>query len=190
MRTRTVSAILVALLTLFVTACGGGEAAPPASPSPVLPSGSTTGSPSASGTDGLPTLPPGTGDELIEGSLHLEMSGAVRVEEELTGLITGVAAAPPGAFALVWSDGGSRATTFGIGGASFVGTRPTTSTLVLTIAVQTDSGFATWISSAGECQITIDTAEATAVVGRFRCEDLASSDGEVVDVSGEFRATG
>lgn len=190
MRTRTVSAILAVGLALFGTACGGGEPAPPASPSPAFPSGSATGSPTASGTGGLPTISPAPGGEMTQGSLHLEMSGAVRMDEELTRLVTAIAAAPPGAFALVWSGEGSKSTTFGIGGASFLGTQPTTSTLVLTIAVQTDSGFSTWISSAGECQVTIRTAEANAIVGRFQCDGLASSGGEVVDVSGEFQATG
>jgi hypothetical protein len=137
----------------------------------------------------VPTIPPGSEGELTEGTLRLEMRGAVRMKEELTALVTGIAAAPPGAFALVWSGGGSHATTLGIGGASFIGTQSTTSTLVLTIAVQTDNAFSTWISSAGECQIGIRTADPTAVVGRFRCVGLTSGDGEVVEVSGEFQAT-
>jgi hypothetical protein len=186
MRTRTVSAIFAVGLALIGTACGGGEPAPPASPSPAFPSGSASASPTASG--GMPTVPPG--GELTEGRLRLEMSGAVRLEEDLTDLVTGIAAPPPGAFALVWSGGGAHTTTFGVGGASFVGTKPTTPTLVLTIAAQTDSGFSTWISSGGECRITIRTAESTAIDGRFACEELASSEGEMIDVSGEFRATG
>src|SRR3990170_4229453 len=99
------------------------------------------------------------------------------------------AAAPPGGFAVVWSGADTDATTVGIGGGSFLGTQATASTLVLTITAQTADGLSTWVSSAGECEVTLEDAGPDRFAGSFACGGLNSSAGEGVEVSGSFEAT-
>jgi hypothetical protein len=105
-------------------------------------------------------------------------------------LVSGVYTAPPGGFALVWTAGGTDATIVGIGGASFVGTRPTSPEMTLTLTVQTADGIASFLSIDGECDVTIDVALEREVAGSFRCDDLASDAGDVVDVAATFEAEG
>ena len=96
----------------------------------------------------------------------------------------------PGAFAIVWAAPGADATTVGVGGGSFVGTQASSPTLVLTITAQTTDGLFTWISSAGECEVRLTTADPDRFQGTFACRDLGSSSGQIVDVSASFEATG
>jgi hypothetical protein len=198
-------------LTL-IGACGGnGDGGTPALPTsafptetpsttpPTAPSGITgatgvTGTSGVTGPSGMtgapPTLPPGGDGALISGSVSIRLSGDVALETTLSTLASGVASAPPGGFALVWTAGGTAATVVGIGGGSFTGTRPTAPTLTLSIAAQSDAGVHAFISSDGECSITIDVAETTRIEGSFECTALPSSTGEVIDASGSFEATG
>jgi hypothetical protein len=83
------------------------------------------------------------------------VTGGIRTSKALTDLVSTVYAPPPGAMALMWTAGGTDATTVGVGGVSFTGTQPTSPTLSLTITVQSKSAITTLISSAGECRITI-----------------------------------
>jgi hypothetical protein len=141
-------------------------------------------------TGAPPSLPPGGDGTLTSGSVSFRLSGDVAVETTLSNLVSGFASAPPGGFALVWTSGGADASVVGIGGGSFTGTRPTAPTLTLSIAAQSDAGVLAFISSAGECSITLDVAEPSRFEGSFRCTALRSATGEVIDASGSFEATG
>ena len=179
--------VLVAL-TMLVAACNDGPAAAP-TPSAALPSETHTRTPAPSPTaTGVPTSSPTGG--LTSGWVRLRISGDLEIETELTTLLSAIASPPPGAFALVWTGEGRDAVTLGLGGSSIVGVRPTTQTLVLTIAAPTDGGVSTWVSSAGECEVDLEVAQATRFAGTFTCEGIRSSAGEVVDVEGVFEATG
>lgn len=190
---RPTVAVLAVLATLGA-ACNRDEPVTPILPSSAFPSvtgtsGDPTGpavsGPDASGPSGIT----GSSGDLTEGTLDLRIAGDVELETSLPRLISGVAAAAPGGFAVVWSGAGMDATTVGIGGGSFRGTQATAPTLVLTITAQTAEGLSTWVSSAGECEVTLEDAGPDRFAGSFACGSLASSMGEVVEVSGSFEAT-
>jgi hypothetical protein len=118
------------------------------------------------------------------------VTGDVQATKALTSLVSSVYSPPPGGMAIVWTAGGTDATTFGLGGLSFTGTQPTTPTLSLTLTVQTAGQFSSFVSTAGECTVTIGVAGADQIAGVFTCSGLVGSDGEVVDASGSFAAQG
>lgn len=194
----------VALSTALVfasAACSADETAPSPSPSSAFPSGpSATGSATGpgdapTGTTGHPgpggaSGPGGAQGSLTEGTMELQLSGDVRLETTLRHLLTGVVAPSPAGFAVVWTGAGTDATTVGLGGGSFAGTEPTSPTLVLSITAQTGEGLFTWTSNAGECDVTLGSAERDRFAGSFACRDLAAVTGEVVAASGAFEATG
>jgi hypothetical protein len=201
-------------LALIGAACGGsGDAGPTVLPTsafptetpsttPTGPSGTTgvtgvtgvtgmTGAIGPTGVSGaIPPIPPGGDGTLTSGRVSIRLSGDVALEATLSNLVSGVASPPPGGFALVWTAGDTAATVVGIGGGSFTGARPTAPTLTLSIAAQSDTGVHAFVSSDGECSITIDVAETTRLEGSFECTRLRSSTGEVIDASGSFEATG
>lgn len=151
--------------------------------------GSPTG-PTGLPTGALPTGPPGAGTgNLSAGGLSLEVTGALEARKELGTLVSNVYAPPPSGMALVWTAGGTDATTVGLGGLSFTGTQATSPALSLSITVQVGGRIETFLSSAGECSVTIGVASEEQVAGTFTCSGL-SSGGSVVDVEGVFRAQG
>lgn len=189
MTARSRLGVLTLLLALLGAACEGDGGTAPVSPSSALPTRSTSPVTGATGTV-PPIAPSGDNENLTDGSVSFQVTGDAGLEKTLRTLITGIGAPPPGGFAMVWSNDGADATTLGIGGGAFLGTRPTSTALTLTIAAQADEGFSTWISSAGECEITIDTARVDRMAGSFTCDDLRSNEGRSIDVSGRFEATG
>lgn len=190
-------ALLVALLLL--PACSEDEPAPVVEPSSAFqqtgntaatgPSGATgqTGGPP---TGSLPTTAGRATDNVSNGQAAFALTGDIRTSKALANLASSVYAPPPGGMALVWTAGGTDPSTVGIGGLSFTGTQPTSPTLSLTITVQDDNGITTFISSAGECRITIGEASADRVSGAFTCTDLSGGSDVVVDVAGSFDAQG
>jgi hypothetical protein len=185
----------LAVLAILGTACGGDEPSTPVLPSSGFPSSTGTSSGSTGPTVSGPGEATGsTGSApsggLTEGTLDLTITGDVELRTSLTRLISGVLTPAPGALAVVWSGAGFDATTVGIGGASFVGTQASSDVLVVTMTVQTATGFFTWVSTAGECQVALGMAETGHVAGTFACRDLTASTGEVVDASASFDATG
>jgi hypothetical protein len=190
---------LAVLALVVAAACSQTEEGQLPLPTSAFPSSSgATGAggtgPTASGPTGgigLPTTSPGdaTGN-LTGGNVELTTSGDLEVERTLPTLVSAVYAAPPGGFALVWTAGGTDATIVGIGGASFVGTRPTSPELTLTLTVQTADGIASFLSMDGECDVTIDEALEREIAGSFRCDDLPSDDGDVVSGAATFEAEG
>lgn len=183
---RTLRFLLVLSAVATSVACTDPNTAPPPSPTSAFRPETPTVSPGA-----LPTTSPGaaTGN-LTSGQVTVRLSGDVEVEKTLRSLTTAVYAPPPGALAIVWTAGGTDASVVGLGGASFTGSRPTSPTLSLSVTAQTSDGIASFLSIAGECEVTIDVAGEKEISGRFSCADLVSSTGDIVDVSASFDATG
>lgn len=193
--------MLGSLLALGALACSEDPEPSARMPPSAFPPTGATGTPTPTGpaTGGTGTGPTGTGPtggiptsggSLRSGELTLQLSGDLEVETTIANLISGVFAPPPGGMAVVWTAGGADATTVGIGGTSFLGSRPTEPTLSITIAAQTPEGIASFLSIDGECTVTIDVADQGELAGSFVCEDLEDPTGVVVDASGSFRATG
>jgi hypothetical protein len=173
----------------ILTGCSSGDgrsAAPPSMlPSTMIPTGP------AEQTGSLPTSSPagGTGN-LTSGRLTFQLSGDVEVEKTLATLVNSVYAPPPGGLAIVWTAGGADASTVGLGGSTFTGTRETSPSLSVSVTAQTSRGIARFVSTEGECAITIVVASADEIAGAFECDELVGSSGEVVDASASFVATG
>lgn len=195
-----VAAVFVALLA---AACGKGTAAPtrPSSVPPSRsPSASTASIPSgvigavpsgAIGSGGtIPSTSPGSATgNLSAGSVTFTMTGDVQVHATLSKMVATIYGPPPSGMALVWGSSQTNdPTTVGLGGLSFVGTQATSATLTLTFVA--GSTLDTFQSSAGECRITIGTAEPTHVAGSFTCTGLEGTGGKTVNVTGSFDATG
>jgi hypothetical protein len=202
-------AALAALATFALASCSEDLVPPQPIPSSAFPedtgslppaTGSTgeTGSAptgttgTATGATGVPpTSSPGAGTgSLAAGQAALTVTGDLQATKTLANLVSSVYAPPPGGMAIVWTAGGTDATTFGLGGLSFTGTLPTASTLSLTLTVQTAGQISSFLSTAGECTVTIGLADANQIAGVFTCSGLVGSDGEVVDASGSFAAQG
>ena len=92
--------------------------------------------------------------------------------------------------ALVWTAGGNDATTVGLGGISFTGTQPTSPSLSLSITVQDEGAITAFISSAGECTVTIGLASGSQISGAFNCTGLSAGPEATVDATGSFNAQG
>ena len=186
--------ITIAAFTLLAlgAACSEDADQPISQPSSQFPDETPAVATGATGSTGvLPTTSPAAGTgTLAAGEITLRVSGDVEADKTLTELITAVFAPPPGGLALVWTAGGTDASTVGIGGVSFTGTKPTSPTLSLTLVAQTPVGISTFSSIDGECDVTMDVAAEDEVSGGFTCDGLVSGSGEVVDVSASFEATG
>jgi hypothetical protein len=200
MRPRNLIApIAVVVPLLLLPACSEDEQPPVVEPTSAFQPTGPTGSTAATGPTGqtggtiddLPTTAPGgaTGN-LSGGQAAFTLTGGIRTSKALENLVSTVYAPPPGAMALVWTAGGTDATTFGIGGLSFTGTQPTSPALSLSITVQNRNATSNFISSAGECTITIGLASAEQISGAFTCTDLSGGPNVVVDVTGSFNARG
>lgn len=190
--------MLGSLLALGALACSEDPEPAVRMPTSAFPPTGATGTPTGPPTEPA-TGPTGTGPtggipisegSLTSGELTLQLSGDLEVETTIANLISGVFAPPPGGMAVVWTAGGADATTVGIGGTSFLGSRPTEPSLSITIAAQTPEGIASFLSIDGECTVTIDVADQGELAGSFVCDDLEDPTGVLVDASGSFRATG
>jgi hypothetical protein len=199
---RKASWALAVPVLLIAAACSPEDEGPLPVPSSAFPSptidGDTgpTGDPGpggsgATGSPGLPTTSPGAGaGTLTSGSFAFQTSGDLEVERTLPMLVTAVYTPPPGGFALVWTAGGLDATVAGMGGGSFVGTRPTSPVLTLVLTVETAEGISSFLSTNGECDVTMAVATEDRVAGDIRCTHLSSDAGDEVDVSARFEAAG
>jgi len=198
---RLIAPIAVTVPLLLLPACSEDEPTPVVEPTSAFQPTGSTGSTAATGSTGttgetggiedLPTTSPGSAiGNISSGRAAFTVTGGIRTSKALTDLVSTVYAPPPGAMALVWTAGGTDATTVGLGGVSFTGTQPTSPTLSLTITVQSKNAITTLISSAGECRITIGLASADQISGAFTCTDLSGGSNAVVDVTGSFNAQG
>jgi len=194
---RTLIAPMGLLLPLaFLGACSKDEPTTVVEPTSAFqPTGATrptaeTGG--ATGTTGeLPTTTAGvTTRKVSSGQAAFTLTGDIRTSKTLANLVSTVYAPPPGGMALVWTAGGNDATTVGLGGISFTGTEPTSPSLSLTITVQDKGAITAFISSAGECTVTIGLASGSQISGAFNCTGLSAGSNVVVDATGSFNAQG
>lgn len=200
---RTLIASVPLLLPLaFLGACSKDEPTPVVEPTSAFrPTGSTgvtaaTGPTSGAGgttgtTGNLPTTTAGAATGKVSSGLAaFTLTGDIRTSKALGNLVSTVYAPPPGGMALVWTAGGNDATTVGLGGISFTGTQPTSPSLSLSITVQGEGAITAFISSAGECTVTIGLASARQISGAFHCTNLSAGPGATVDATGSFNAQG
>ena len=193
---RTLIAPIAFLLPLaFLGACSKDEPTPVVEPTSAFrPTGATaaTGLSGATGTTGnLPTATAGAATgKVSSGQAAFTLTGDIRTSKTLGDLVSTVYAPPPGGMALVWTAGGNDATTVGLGGISFTGTQPTSPSLSLTITVQDEGAITAFISSAGECTVTIGLASGDQISGAFNCTGLSAGSNVVVDATGSFNAQG
>jgi hypothetical protein len=193
---RTLIAPIAFLLPLaFLGACSKDEPTPVVEPTSAFqPTGATAaaGPSGATGTTGnLPTATAGAATgKVSSGQAAFTLTGDIRTSKTLGDLVSTVYAPPPGGMALVWTAGGNDATTVGLGGISFTGTQPTSPSLSLTITVQDEGAITAFISSAGECTVTIGLASGDQISGAFNCTALSAGSNVVVDATGSFNAQG
>ena len=196
---RTLIAPIAFLLPLsLLGACSTDDATPVVEPTSAFqPTGSTgataaTGPSGATATTGnLPTATAGAATgKVSSGQAAFTLTGDIRTSKTLGDLVSTVYAPPPGGMALVWTAGGNDATTVGLGGISFTGTQPTSPSLSLTITVQDEGAITAFISSAGECTVTIGLASGDQISGAFNCTGLSAGSNVVVDATGSFNAQG
>ena len=193
---RTLIAPMALVLPLaFLGACSEDEPMPVVEPTSAFqPTGSTgaTGPGGTTGTTGnLPTTTAGAATgKVSNGQAAFTLTGDIRTSKTLGNLVSTVYAPPPGGMALVWTSGGNDATTVGLGGISFTGTQSTSPSLSLTITVQDKGAITAFISSAGECTVTIGLASGSQISGAFNCTDLSAGPGATVDATGSFNAQG
>lgn len=155
-------------------------------PAPPTSTGSTGGPTGA--TAGLPTGG-GRPGKLKSGQAAFSVTGDLKTSAALPNLVSGAFAPPPGVLAIVWATGGADPSNLGLGGLSFTGTKPTSPMLILTLTVQAKGTIATFVSSDGQCTVTIGQASANRVSGAFTCTNL--SDGSTtVNLTGSFNAQG
>ena len=193
---RTLIAPITFLLPLaFLGACIKDEPTSVVEPTSAFqPTGATeaTGPSGATATTGnLPTATAGAATcKVSSGQAAFTLTGDIRTSKTLGDLVSTVYAPPPGGMALVWTAGGNDATTVGLGGISFTGTQPTSPSLSLTITVQDEGAITAFISSAGECTVTIGLASGDQISGAFNCTGLSAGSNVVVDATGSFNAQG
>ena len=194
---RTLIAPIALLLPLaFLGACSKDEPTTVVEPTsafqPTGATGPTAETGGATGTTGtLPTTTAGVATgKVSSGQAAFTLTGDIRTSKTLANLVSTVYAPPPRGMALVWTAGGNDATTVGLGGISFTGTEPTSPSLSLTITVQDKGAITAFISSAGECTVTIGLASGSQISGAFNCTGLSAGSNVVVDVTGSFNAQG
>ena len=194
---RTLIAPMALLLPLaFLGACSKDEPTTVVEPTsafqPTGATGPTAETSAATGTTGsLPTTTAGVATgKVSSGQAAFTLTGDIRTSKTLANLVSTVYAPPPGGMALVWTAGGNDATTVGLGGISFTGTEPTSPSLSLTITVQDKGAITAFISSAGECTVTIGLASGSQISGAFNCTGLSAGSNVVVDATGSFNAQG
>src|SRR4029453_13347001 len=140
----------------------------------------------------LPTTTAGAATgKVSSGQAAFNLTGDIRTSKTPPKpLPSRLAHAPAGGCGRVWRAGGNNASTVGLGGISFTGTQPTSPSLSLTITVQDKGAITAFISSAGECTVTIGLASDSQISGAFNCTDLSAGPGATVDATGSFNAQG
>jgi hypothetical protein len=185
--TRRLLAVGVVLASL--TGCSGSEASSTPNSGgapPVLPTGSGSLNPG-----NLPTGVPGGTGTLTNATASLEVNGDLQASIGFADVYGATVYAPPPVSTLVVGFVGSKPSeVLAIGGRADVGATQTSATLGLNFVVETpDGGVATFLSTQGECTVTIETAEATHVAGTFECSDISTADGRyTVGATGSFDA--
>jgi len=191
-------------LLVLLAACGGSghdleslgpppEASPTGNVStpPASPTSATGGTGTVSTSGGpVPTTSPGITGSVNVGNASITVSGALQTSQSTMALASpAIYSPPPGTFTLAWMTG--TAAGFALGGTSFVGTQPTSTTLRLTFFVHSISSTATFASDDGGCDVTVTAAAANAFDGTFSCAGVTDVNGTLtVDAQGTFSASG
>jgi hypothetical protein len=196
------ASIAVLVFAAAVAACSNDEPTPVVEPTSAFrPTGSTgqtaptgptsTGSSGQTGATALPTGTNGGGGpgKHESGQAAFTVTGDLKTSGALPNLVSGAYAPPPGVLAIVWAAGGADPSNVGLGGLSFTGTKPTSPSLTLAVTVRAKGTIATFISSAGECTVTIGQASANRVSGAFDCSNLSDGSNKV-NLTGSFNAQG
>jgi hypothetical protein len=195
---RVGSLAIVLFLAAAIGACGDDDVPTPVRPSsafgtddpgttaPPEPGDGGASSPPATGGNDAP----GTGGEIVTGSrAKLEVSGDIRTSIELDRVQQpAILMEPPGGIGVGWSDA-DLGNLFTIAGVSFIGKRDTDPTTILTLSLtpKPTAGAVTFVSTSGECTITIDALSGAAARGTFICRDLSEQAGNrTIDVAGSF----
>jgi len=192
---KSLTFVTLAAATLALAACAKG-AEPTFSFSPLPPSSSPS---SVTGSDGAtinpsgslpPSSSPGITGTVTDGAATVSVSGSTSTSVSFADLVSpALWAPPPGSMALQWD--GPSGQSFGMGGSSFAGQQATSASLSLSFTIRVDSAKVEFRSTAGECLITITTAEAANMAGQFQCTGVRNGDGTiVVNAQGSFTAVG
>jgi hypothetical protein len=125
---------------------------------------------------------------LRSGSAEVRVTGDVRdrFHVPLDPAVTTIYQPPGGGFAVSW---GGEGRGLGIGGHLFTGTRSTGEGLSVTVTALDDGVPVVLASVGGECEVTIDRADAEGIEGSFRCVALSTRD-LFADARGSFSARG
>ena len=193
MRSSLTIAVL-AVVSFAAAACSGDDTQ--ASPTPVtssaVPSGATGNTGTIIDPSGSlpPTSSPGITGSVTQGNATMTLSGAASGTVTLSTLSSpAIWSPPPGSMALLWSGPAKQA--FGLGGASFVGQRSTSSALSLSFTVLVGGAAVAFTSTSGECIITITTAQTNSVAASYQCTGVPNDDASIViNAQGSFSATG
>jgi hypothetical protein len=180
-RTCAIGAILGALTSACSTT-GVGHGASISPPPPAAVSPSATVSPS-------PTGSPGPASPLTSGAASVALSGDLTTSVSLAPLAEpAVWAPPPAPMDLTWGTGAEQ---MRLAGTSFVSRAQTGPERTLSFTVRGSDGAVEFVSSGGECSITITPALPDNMGGLFTCTALTDAEGTVtVDARGVFSASG
>jgi len=160
--------VVASMVAVVLTACGGSD-------------GGTTdgGSPTATVDGPFPTSPDGAG---AGGTAHVEIEGGPTYDASLAGLGQDQDF-PPDAVSLYWAaEEGDLTLRF----PAFTGTKPTSTSPRIELVIVAGDGLYLG-SNGGECEITVTTADPSAVVGSFEC--TFSSDPKRASGTFEARAS-
>ncbi len=133
---------------------------------------------------------PGVSGSVRRGIAALTLSGDASGTVEFAKLATpAVWSTPPGAMALVWT--GKNGQSFELGGASFSGQEASSPTHTVSFTVRLNGRLVVFTATAGQCIVTINQAETSAMAGVLQCAGVPSVGGSfTANAQGTFTATG
>ena len=176
---RRVAATVTATCVLMLSSCDRSEPLPAP---PTIPIGSPVEIPDSV----TPSIDPEATSGLSLGSATVTVTGAVNASESYPALgLPAVWALPPEVFSITWEGGGERALT--LTGTSFTAQQPTSAERVLTFTVRGPDGPVSFLSSAGECLLTITPALPDRMGGSFLCATISgeAEDGSTVTAAAQ-----
>ena len=180
---RTTCFTAAALASVLVACSSGSSPPPPASPSTqpsvVVAPPATTGAPSTGG----PVAPRPV--SLHHGGTVVKVTGAVKATLTLPLGAHGTYQPPPGSFSLSYV--GRLGNALIVGGDTPDGKVRTSSTLTLSLVIQTPKRALPFPSARGECSITPTQETRTRIAAKFTCHNLKHA-GKVIDATGTIVA--
>jgi hypothetical protein len=192
---RNLVVIACVMLALAAGACNKDEQVTHFGPPPgLLPTSTPSFNPSSTSTATSSTgasATPGIVGNMRTGGASVITAGGVNATLTLTKLdAPALWTPPPGDISLRWTGAGQAS--LSLVGPAFTSRQPTSATVTLSFSIPgSESAAFLFISSAGECFVTISAAMPDQMSGIFDCGTLASSDGKVtVTARGTFTASG